>query len=118
MERDSDQGLICCSIFVQLANSIRIENIFIFVRVLWKCFNIQIEIYFLSFFSEERIVKGLRTVQTPTLKLPLLSNFVSDILICDTVDTGKLLVLDGLTNLSEADTVGYTHALLDLSKVT
>ena len=39
------------------------------------------------------------------------------ILICDTVDTGKLLFLDGLANLSEADTVGYTHALLDLSKV-
>ena len=40
------------------------------------------------------------------------------ILICDTVDTGKLLVLDGLANLGEADTAGYTHALLDLAKVT
>ena len=40
------------------------------------------------------------------------------ILICDTVDTGKLLVLDGLANLGEADTVGYTHAVMDLSKVT
>ena len=39
------------------------------------------------------------------------------ILICDTVDTGKLLILDGLANLGEADTIGYTHALLDLPKV-
>ena len=39
------------------------------------------------------------------------------ILICDTVDTGKLLVLDGLANLSEADTIAYTHTLMDLPKV-
>ena len=39
------------------------------------------------------------------------------ILICDTMDTGKLLVLDGLANLSEADTIAYTHTLMDLPKV-
>ena len=39
------------------------------------------------------------------------------ILICDTVDTGKLLVLDGLANLSEGDTIAYTHTLIDLPKV-
>ena len=37
--------------------------------------------------------------------------------ILDTMDAGKLLVLDGFANLAEADTVGYTHALMDLPKV-
>ena len=37
--------------------------------------------------------------------------------ILDTVDVGKILVLDGLANLGEGDTVGYTHALMDLPKV-
>ena len=40
------------------------------------------------------------------------------IVICDTVDVGKLLILDGLAQLGEADTVAYTHALMDLPKVT
>ena len=40
------------------------------------------------------------------------------ILILDTVDFGKLLVLDGFANLAESDTVGYTHSLMDLPKVT
>ena len=39
------------------------------------------------------------------------------ILICDTVDTGRLLVLDGLANLAETDTECYTHALMDMTKV-
>ena len=39
------------------------------------------------------------------------------ILICDTVDTGRLLVLDGLANLAETDTICYTHSLLDMTKV-
>jgi len=38
--------------------------------------------------------------------------------ILDTVDAGKILMLDGMTNLAEADTVGYTHALMDLPKET
>ena len=39
------------------------------------------------------------------------------IIICDTIDSGKLLVLDGLANLAEKDTICYTHALLDMTKV-
>lgn len=39
------------------------------------------------------------------------------IIICDTIDSGRLLVLDGLANLAEKDTICYTHALLDMTKV-
>ena len=39
------------------------------------------------------------------------------IIICDTIDSGRLLVLDGLANLAEKDTIPYTHALLDMTKV-
>ncbi len=37
-----------------------------------------------------------------------------DVLVVDTVDFGALLVLDGMTNLAESDTYGYTHALMNL----
>jgi spermidine synthase len=34
--------------------------------------------------------------------------------IVDTVDFGRLLLLDGLTNLAELDTEAYTHTLMNL----
>ena len=37
--------------------------------------------------------------------------------IFDTVDNGKVLVLDGLVQLAESDMEGYTHALMNLPHV-
>ena len=37
--------------------------------------------------------------------------------IFDTVDNGKVLVLDGLVQLAESDKEGYTHALMNLPHV-
>jgi spermidine synthase len=34
--------------------------------------------------------------------------------IVDTIDYGKLLILDNMANLAESDTVGYTHAIMNL----
>ena len=34
--------------------------------------------------------------------------------IVDTVDFGRLLILDGMTNLAESDTEAYTHSLMNL----
>ena len=38
-------------------------------------------------------------------------------MILNTMDFGKLLVLDGYANLAESDTVQYTHSLMNLPEV-
>ena len=38
-------------------------------------------------------------------------------MILNTMDFGKLLVLDGYANLAESDTVPYTHSLMNLPEV-
>ena len=38
-------------------------------------------------------------------------------MILNTMDFGKLLVLDGYANLAESDTVQYTHTLMNLPEV-
>ena len=37
--------------------------------------------------------------------------------IVDTVDHGRMLLLDGLVNLAESDTEAYTHKLMGLPQV-
>ena len=37
--------------------------------------------------------------------------------IFETVDHGRMLVLDGAINLAESDTIAYTHTLMDLKNV-
>jgi hypothetical protein len=37
--------------------------------------------------------------------------------ILDTVDHGRILILDGAINLAEGDRVTYTHKLMDLENV-
>jgi hypothetical protein len=37
--------------------------------------------------------------------------------IVDTVDQGRMMLLDGLVNLAESDTVAYTHVLMGLPEV-
>ena len=39
------------------------------------------------------------------------------VMILNTMDFGKLLVLDGYANLTESDTVQYTHSLMNLPEV-
>ena len=34
--------------------------------------------------------------------------------IAETLDYGRLLILDGFANLAESDTVAYTHSLMNL----
>ena len=39
------------------------------------------------------------------------------VMILNTMDFGKLLVLDGYANLAESDTVQYSHSLMNLPEV-
>ena len=39
------------------------------------------------------------------------------VLIIQTMDFGKLLILDGYANLAESDSISYTHSLMNLPEV-
>ena len=60
-----------------------------------------------------------------TAKFSLFSNYnyslrskYQHVQILETVDHGRLLVLDGLVQLAESDREAYTHGIMDLPNVS
>ena len=62
--------------------------------------------------SDDRIIEyGIKEVVLDVKSL------FQHVQINQTIDHGKMLILDGAVNLAESDTVAYTHQLMDLKNV-